>query len=69
MIEVKTKKCETGQINIIIRWNLKKVMCNVIKIFRITRDQAKFYEVKIEKMKNKESKNRCPCPDHKPGEK
>ena len=47
------KQGKTGKINIIICRDLKKVMGNRVKIFRISCNQSKLDKVKVKEMKDK----------------
>jgi hypothetical protein len=66
MKKVKTEKCKTSKVNIIVRRDLKKVMSYRIKIFRIPFNYSEFNEIKIEEMQDQKSEDNSSRPDHKP---
>jgi hypothetical protein len=65
MVEMKSQQKEAGKINIIVSRDLKKIVRQSIKVFRITCNQPKLDKVEIEEMQDKKCENRSSCPDHK----
>ena len=55
MIEMKPEKCETDQINNCIGGDLEKLVCDRIKVFRISFYEPQPYEIEINEMEYEEN--------------
>jgi hypothetical protein len=65
MKKVKSQQGKAGEINEIIRRNLKQAMSYRIEIFRVPFNNSKFYKIEIEPVKYEKSKDYGSRPDHK----